>query len=98
MKKEKTKISCPDCGKSYEIDLDPAQKYSDVECPECGCLIPLENKQESAPVQVQIVKIELPQITFRWMLNTVWLFYVACIAVGIVFAVPIYILLSIVDW
>lgn len=80
MKKEKKKITCPECGKHYEITLEPGKRYTDVEC-ECGAIIPLQNP-ETEIQRVHVVKLELPRVTFRWALNTTWEFLLASFALS----------------
>ncbi len=69
MKKTKTKITCSNCGKTYEIDLDPDKKYTDVQCPECDALIPLEDP-DAGLVRVIVVRQEPPEITEEWVIRT----------------------------
>ena len=79
MKKQKRKITCPECGKSYEITLEPGKRYTDVEC-ECGAIIPLD--PTAGAQRVHVVKLELPRVTFRWALNTTWEFLLASFALS----------------
>ena len=67
MKKEKKKITCPECGKHYEITLEPGKRYTDVEC-ECGAIIPLD--PTAGAQRVHVVKLELPEVTLEWAIST----------------------------
>ena len=84
----KLKIICPQCGKSYKVEADDFKECSFAKCPECGSLIPVEQPSAPAssaapvPVQVQVVKFELPRVTFRWALNALGEFLLASIVLS----------------
>ena len=75
----KRNITCPQCGKTYEIEVEAGQNYSDLECPECGSTIPLRDPVRNADdlQRVHVVKLELPRVTYRWALNVAWEFLLA---------------------
>lgn len=87
MKKEKKKITCPECGKRYEIELEPGKRYTDVEC-ECGAIVPLD--PAAGAERVHVVKLELPEVTLEWTIATLktfsraWLHIVAPYIIGAV--------------
>ncbi len=82
----KLKIICPQCGKSYKVEADDFKECSFAKCPECGSLIPVERPPAPpaapVPVQVQVVKFELPRVTFRWALNALGEFLLASIVLS----------------
>ena len=101
MKKTKKKIVCPECGKRYEIALEPGKQYTDVEC-ECGAIIPLD--PAAGAQHVHVVKLELPEVTLEWAIATLktfhraWLYILAPYFIGaVVLLFVIYIILYFTD-
>jgi DNA-directed RNA polymerase subunit RPC12/RpoP len=92
----KLKIICPQCGKSYKVEADDFKECSFAKCPECGSLIPVERPPASpaapVPVQVQVVKFELPTVTFEWAFVVLWRFTLATLALA---AIPFLIFVAI---
>lgn len=43
------KLTCPQCGQHYSVELDPSMAYDDMDCPQCGGKIPVSAVPPAAP-------------------------------------------------
>lgn len=59
------KLTCPQCGQHYEVDINPALVYEDMTCQTCGGKIPVSTAPQKYPTVVdKTVRLKCPSCEF----------------------------------